>query len=123
MFLKSLDRALSNFIRHRWRSFIYFFSKWSRLVYDLWKKGQEGPDHEEGWESWQFTTLQGGNVPESEIEAARRDLDAKTFDQEYNATLFQFSGLVYYGFNREDSILVTILTRRGVQFTLELIST
>jgi len=72
--------------------------------YDLWKKGQKGPDHEEGWESWQFTTLQGGNVPKEEIEAAKRDLDAKTFDQEYNATFVQFSGLVYYGFDKEDSI-------------------
>jgi hypothetical protein len=39
-----------------------------------------------GWMSWQFTTLQGGNVPEEEVEAARQDLDSRTFKQEYEAT-------------------------------------
>ena len=45
--------------------------------YDLWLKGQDGPHKEEGWKSWQYTTLEGGNVPKEEIEAARRDLDEK----------------------------------------------
>lgn len=33
-------------------------------LYDVWLKGVNG---EEDWASWQFTTLQGGNVPESEL--------------------------------------------------------
>ena len=72
--------------------------------YDLWRKGQEGNDKDPEWESFQYTTLQGGNVPEAEIEAARRDLDEKTFNQEYRANFITYSGLIYYSY---DSVLST----------------
>ena len=48
------------------------------------------------WQSWQFTTLQGGNVSEAEIESAKKDLCEKTFKQEYMAEWVDFSGLIYY---------------------------
>lgn len=51
------------------------------------------------WSSHQFTTLDGGNVPEAEIEAAKRDLDERTFRQEYLASFEQYSGLIYYAFS------------------------
>ncbi|OUU23256.1 MAG: hypothetical protein CBB97_13660, partial [Candidatus Endolissoclinum sp. TMED37] len=70
--------------------------------YDLYMRGQN--PEEPQWQSWQFTTLQGGNVPKEEIEAARRDLDDKTFRQEYEASFVQYSGIVYYNFHPEDSI-------------------
>ena len=41
--------------------------------------------------SLQFTTLEGGNVSEAEIVAARRDLDERTFKQEYEATFVEYS--------------------------------
>jgi phage terminase large subunit len=50
------------------------------------------------WVSFQFTTLDGGNVPEDEVEAARQDLDSRTFKQEYLATFENFSGIVAYSF-------------------------
>ena len=37
--------------------------------------------------------FKGGNVPPEEIEAARRDLDEKTFNQEYNAAFVDYHGL------------------------------
>jgi len=43
--------------------------------YDLWLQGNATDD----WSSWQFTTLEGGNVPETEIKAAQRDLDSRRF--------------------------------------------
>lgn len=52
------------------------------------------------WRSWQFTTLDGGNVPEQEIEQARMDLDSRTFAQEYLASFENFSGRVAYNFSR-----------------------
>jgi hypothetical protein len=58
---------------------------------------------ETDWQSWQFTTEQGGNVPLEEIEAAKRDLDAKTYEQEYLSQFVSYSGVVYYGFT-EDNI-------------------
>ena len=70
--------------------------------YDLWAKAKDGAD---GWESFQYTTLDGGNVPPEEIESARSDLDERTFKQEYEAAFVTFSGLIYYGFNREESVL------------------
>ena len=66
--------------------------------YDLWASGLDGA---EGWDSFQYTTLQGGNVPEKEIEQARSDLDERTFNQEYCAEFVTYSGLIYYAFSRE----------------------
>ena len=52
------------------------------------------------WQSYSFTTVEGGRVPQDEIEAARRDLDERTFRQEYLATFETFAGRIYYGFDR-----------------------
>ena len=71
--------------------------------YDLWIAGQD--DEEEDWDSWQYTTLEGGNVPPEEVEAARRNLDARTFEQEYEARFVTYTGLVYYGFDYEESVV------------------
>ena len=65
---------------------------WLKDLYDL---GKTDP---ENWAAYQFTTLQGQNVPESEIEAARRDLDERTFRQEYEASFETYAGLIYYSF-------------------------
>ena len=70
--------------------------------YDLWAKGMDGAND---WSSFQYTTLQGGNVPPEEIEAARNDLDERTFNQEYCAEFVTYSGLIYYGFSRELSVV------------------
>jgi hypothetical protein len=69
--------------------------------YDLWTKGADGAD---GWHSFQYTTIEGGNVEETEIEQAKRDLDERTFDQEYNAKFVNYQGIIYYNFNREESV-------------------
>ncbi len=70
--------------------------------YDLWAKGKDGALD---WESFQYTTIEGGNVPEQEIEQAKSDLDERTFNQEYNAAFVTYAGLIYYGFSREESVL------------------
>jgi phage terminase large subunit len=54
------------------------------------------------WVSFQFTTLDGGNVPEEEVEAARQDLDSRTFKQEYLATFENFSGIIAYAFGQHN---------------------
>lgn len=69
--------------------------------YDLWAKGMDGAND---WSSFQYTTLDGGNVPESEVQAARSDLDERTFNQEYCAEFVTYSGLIYYAFSRELSV-------------------
>lgn len=69
--------------------------------YDLWATGLTAQD---GWESYQYTTIDGGNVPAEEIEQARMDLDERTFNQEYCAEFVTYSGLIYYAFSRELSV-------------------
>ena len=65
--------------------------------YDLWIDAGVLED----WESFQFTTLQGGNVPEEEIEAARRDLDERTFKSEYMSEWVDYKGVIFYNYNDE----------------------
>lgn len=66
--------------------------------YDLWQQGNTLDD----WSSYQFTTAEGGNVSPEEIEAAKRDLDTKTYLQEYEAS-FQSSGnVIYYAFQPDN---------------------
>ena len=69
--------------------------------YDLYMLGQTGAD---GWASWQYTTLEGGNVPAEEVAAARRDLDDLTFAQEYEASFVNFEGRCYYPFTVEANV-------------------
>lgn len=64
---------------------------------DVYDMAQTDPTN---WRSWQYTTLDGGNVAPEEIEQARRDLDARTFAQEYLASFENFSGRIAYNFNR-----------------------
>ena len=40
-----------------------------------------------------------------EIEQAKQDLDERTFNQEYCAEFVTYSGLIYYSFSREESVL------------------
>lgn len=65
-------------------------------AHDLFNQSQDNPD----WASFQYTTIQGGNVKAEEIEAASRDLDERTFRQEFMATFETYAGRIYYGFER-----------------------
>ena len=63
--------------------------------YDLWLT--EDPQ----WESFQFTTAEGGQVSPEELEQAKQDLDERTYRQEYEAQFVDFKGLIYYAFDPE----------------------
>lgn len=71
-------------------------------LYDGYVAGQ--PGGEPDTKSWRYTTRQGGNVPDREIEHALRTLDARTFRQEYEAGFESFAGIVYYSFNRRETV-------------------
>jgi hypothetical protein len=73
-------------------------------AYDLYQRGVDPTEHQ--WESFQYTTLSGGNVSAEEIEAARRDLDERTFRQEYEATWEQYANRIFYAFDRAHNIRV-----------------
>lgn len=65
---------------------------WAKDIYD---QGYLLDD----WRSFQFTTLDGGRVPDSEIASARLDLDERTFRQEYMATFETYSQAIYYNYD------------------------
>ena len=63
-----------------------------------------GSEHNTDWNSHQYTTVEGGNVTESEVESARGDLDYKTFEQEYMASFENAGHLIYYAFDRAETV-------------------
>lgn len=65
--------------------------------YDLWVNAHTESD----WSAFQYTTLQGGHVPIEEIEAAKRDLDEKHFQQEYEAQFVNYAGVIFYAYSDE----------------------
>ena len=73
------------------------FGNWS---YRMYEKGKR----EEQWDSFQFTTLQGGMVPAEEIEQAKQDVDIRTFRQEFEGTFENYAGAVYYNFHAVDNV-------------------
>lgn len=69
--------------------------------YEIYQNAVDNPD----WASYQYTTIDGGRVKPEEIESAKRDLDLRTFRQEYLATFETYSGRIYYAFDRKDNVV------------------
>ena len=69
-------------------------------VYDMWTQAKILDDYS----AFTFTTLEGGNVAPEEIESAKRELDDKTFRQEYEATFETYTGLIYYNFDPAQNV-------------------
>jgi len=74
------------------------YGNWS---YNLFSKENE----DEQWKSFQFTTLDGGQVSASEVQQAKQDLDERTFNQEYMASFVNYAGQIYYNFDRKQNVL------------------
>ena len=73
------------------------FGNWSYRMYEKGKRDKE-------WDSFQFTTLEGGMVPPEEIEQAKQDIDIRTFRQEFEGTFENYAGAVYYNFHAVDNV-------------------
>jgi len=58
-------------------------------------------ENRKGWERFQYTTADGGNVDPEEIEDAKSELDEKTFNQEFLASFETLTGRIYYNFSRD----------------------
>ena len=74
------------------------YGNWS---YEMFLKGKQ--DNE--WESFQFTTIEGGMVSKEEIEQAKQDIDIRTFRQEFEGTFENYAGAVYYNFHPVDNVI------------------
>lgn len=72
------------------------------VLYKLYALGQEPQNQKQRkWMSWQFPTITSPFVPDEEIEAARRDMDERSFKQEFLASFEAMSNRVYYPFDRK----------------------
>lgn len=72
------------------------------FLHDLYTKGQDKDNiAARRWQSWQFPTSTSPFIPASEIEAAKRDMDEKSYRQEFEASFESMSGQVYYPFDRK----------------------
>lgn len=72
------------------------------FLYELFALGQKPDNQRLGkWMSWQFPTITSPFIPPEEIEAAREDMDEKSFNQEFNASFETMSGRVYHPFDRK----------------------
>lgn len=69
--------------------------------YDIYLLGQdEARQKANQWKSWQFPTIVSPFIPPEEIEAARQDMDEKSFEQEFLASFTTMTGKVYYPFDK-----------------------
>lgn len=59
----------------------------------LWQRGKD--DSEPDWRSWQFPTTSNPYIAPEEIEAARRDLPERIYQQEYEALFLDDAGGVF----------------------------
>ncbi len=74
------------------------YGNWS---YEMYLKGKQDKE----WESFQYTTLDGGMVTPKEIDQARQDLDQRTFRQEFEGTFENYAGAIYYNFHPVESVV------------------
>jgi hypothetical protein len=83
-----------------WALFISTPDGTASWFYDMWCFC--GEQEWDDWQRWSFTTIEGGNVKEEEVEAAKSQLDPRTFRQEFEASFENLTGLVAVSFNDEN---------------------
>lgn len=69
--------------------------------YSLFLLGQTG---QADWQSWQFRTVDNPFIDAAEVDFAKRDMDARTYRQEFEASFEALSGRVYYAFSRHTHV-------------------
>ena len=79
------------------------------FLFDLFNTGKTSED----WISWQYTTAQGGQVSEEELAQAKRDLDERTYKQEFEAGWVEFAGSIYYSFGDHNIITKSVPLQPG----------
>jgi len=71
--------------------------------YELYQRARAEMVEKGGDSEWgAFHWISADILPPEEIEAARRDLDELTFQQEYEASFINFVGRAYYPFNEKE---------------------
>ena len=89
-------------------------------AYELYNQQDLDPKQ---WESFTYTTLEGGQVSKEEVEQAQRDLDSRTYKQEYEASWETYSGTIYYNYGKHsvyhDHIVPDSVLHIGLDFNID----
>jgi phage terminase large subunit len=75
----------------------------SNPFFDLYNYAKDA-GHKD-WAAWQYTTLEGGFVTETEINAARQDMSEKQFKQEFEASFETDESRVAWAFERDTHVI------------------
>ena len=70
-------------------------------LYDLWNRGQSADSRYAEWKSWQFRTADAPHISREMLEQMRREMDPRTYRQEFEASFESMSGRAYYAFDRQ----------------------
>jgi hypothetical protein len=71
------------------------------------------------WSFKSWTTAEGGLVSEIEIERAKRELDERTFRQEYLAEFLSAEGMIFYAFDSESIVDVKFDKNKTVYLSFD----
>lgn len=85
---------------HDGEAFYISTPKGYNWFYSLFMKAKKDPVH---WDTFEYTTLEGGNVPKEKLEEDRLTMTAKMFAQEYLATFETAGDRVYYSYDRVEN--------------------
>lgn len=66
------------------------------------------------WNTYHYTSLEGGYIPAEEIELARQELDERTFRQNFLATFETVEGKVYYAFDFDETVQQSAVYKPGL---------
>jgi phage terminase large subunit len=75
----------------------------SNPLYDLFQFARDPLNTD--WNAFQYTTLDGGFVPEKEVEAAKKDMSEKQFRQEFLASFETDESRVAWAFDRDTHVI------------------
>ena len=84
----------------------YFYKLYSKSI-------STGFEDSDKWAGFQWTSEEGGYIPDDELAMNRRTLDPRIFRQEYEASFETLAGRVYHAFDRDWNVTPDISDNHG----------
>ena len=103
---EAIRPALSDY--KGWCDFIGTPKSYNHL-HQVFLRGMSEADDDREYASWQFRTVDNPFIDATEVEAARADMDERSFRQEYEASFEAMAGRAYYAFTRARDVRTVAL--------------